>query len=109
MDNTLIVWGSELADGWHGYRHYCPIIIGGSWHFKTGRYMYWPHETPIQVLVPAGVSPTGLSTASGKPHQHLLVSMAQAMGLSHDHIGIEHVQGQFGDWVSCAGPLPNLT
>ena len=30
MDNTLIVWGSELADGWHGYRHYNPVLIGGS-------------------------------------------------------------------------------
>ena len=23
MDNTVIVWGSELANGWHGYQHYC--------------------------------------------------------------------------------------
>ena len=29
MDNTLIVWGSELANGWHGYQHHCPMIIGG--------------------------------------------------------------------------------
>ncbi len=52
MDNTLIVWGSELGDGWHGYRYYCPVLIGGSWAFNTGRYMYWPHETPAQMRVP---------------------------------------------------------
>jgi hypothetical protein len=109
MDNTLIVWGSELADGWHGYQHYCPVIIGGSWHFNTGRYLYWPHETPIEMLVPAAMSPGGYSSVSGMPHQHLLVSVAQAMGLDLDHMGIEHVQGQTGQWVDCKGPLPDLT
>ena len=109
MDNTLIVWGSELADGWHGYRHYCPVIIGGSWHFRTGRYIHWPHQTPVQILVPAGVSVEGYSPVSGKPHQHLLVSVAQAMGLTADRVGIDHVQGQAGDWISCTGPLPDLT
>ena len=109
MDNTLIVWGSELADGWHGYRHYCPVILGGSWHFKTGRYMHWPHETPIQILVPPSVAPSGYSMASGMPHQHLLVSVAQAMQLSTDHVGLHHVQGQTGEFVTTTGPLPGLT
>ncbi len=109
MDNTLIVWGSELADGWHGYRHYNPVIIGGSWHFRTGRYLHWPHETPVQMLVPASVDPSGYSQVSGMPHQHLLVSAAQAMGLSIDHVGLEHVQGQSGELVKCDGPVPELT
>ena len=108
MDNTLIVWGSELADGWHGYRHYCPIIIGGEWHFRTGRYIHWPHETPIQILVPAQVAPSGYSNTSGKPHQHLLVSVAQAMGISTNHVGLHHLQGQTGHFVSTSGPLPDL-
>jgi len=109
MDSTLIVWGSELADGWHGYRHYNPVILGGQWHFQTGRYMHWPHQTPIQMLVPAEVDPMGYSQFSGMPHQHLLVSTAQAMGLSLDRVGIDHVQGQRGDRVECTGPLPDLT
>ena len=33
-------------------RNYCPVIIGGSWHFNTGRYLYWPHEPAIEVLSP---------------------------------------------------------
>ena len=109
MDNTLIVWGSELADGWHGYQHYCPVIIGGSWHFNTGRYMYWPHDVPVRMLVPAGNSDDGYSQFSGKPHQQLLVSVAQAMGVDINHVGIKHVQGQTGHWVDCSGPLPDLT
>lgn len=104
MDNTLIVWGSELANGWHGYQHYCPVIIGGSWYFSTGRYLYWPHETPIQVL-----TPSGYSDFSGKPHQHLLVSVGQAMGLDVTKVGIDHVQSQTGVRIDCTGPLPDLT
>jgi len=104
MDNTLIVWGSEMANGWHGYQHYCPVIIGGSWHFRTGRYLHWPHESPIQVLVPSGYTQT-----SGLPHQHLLVSVAQAMGLDTDQVGIGHVQSQTGIRVDCTGPLSGLS
>ena len=104
MDNTLIVWGSEMANGWHGYQHYCPVIIGGSWHFRTGRYLHWPHQSPIQVLVP-----TGYTETSGLPHQHLLVSAAQAMGLDTDQVGIEHVQSQTGVRVDCTGPIAGLT
>lgn len=108
MDNTLIAWGSELANGWHGYQQYCPVLIGGSWHFRTGRYMYWPHETPIELLVPEVISATGYSSFSGMPHQRLLVSIAQAMGLDIQQIGIQHARGQSGHRVDCTGPIPDL-
>ncbi|MBT6488506.1 MAG: DUF1552 domain-containing protein, partial [Deltaproteobacteria bacterium] len=104
MDNTLIVWGSELADGWHGYQHYCPVLIGGSWHFQTGNYHYMPHETPIEIR-----TINGMTQVSGMPHQHMLVSVAQAMGLSDDHIGIKRIQSQNGTSVDCSGPLSVLT
>lgn len=108
MDNTLIVWGSELGNGWHGYQNYCPTIIGGSWHFRTGRYLYMPHETPIQILVPETIATGGYTSFSGRPHQHLLVSAAQAMGLDVDHIGLEETQGQNGDRVLCTGPITEV-
>ena len=104
MDNTLILWGSELADGWHGYQHYCPVMIGGDWYFKTGQYHFWPHETPINLRTPQGFTET-----SGMPHQHLLVSVAQAMGLKDKSMGIKHVQSQAGNFIKCDGSLPNLT
>lgn len=103
MDNTLIVWGSELADGWHGYQHYCPLIIGGDWHFETGNYHYWPHETPIDIL-----TRTGYASRSGKPHQHLLVSLAQAMGLSVEAVGLEFLISQQGGVIDTRGPLEGL-
>ncbi len=108
MDNTLIVWGSELADGWHGYRHYCPVLIGGSWHFQTGRYVHRPHQTPIQLLSPMEIEPSGYTSTSGLPHQKLLVSVAQAMALEVDRVGIDAVQGQSGVRVECTGPLSDL-
>ena len=74
-------------------------------HFRTGRYLHWPHQTPIEV-----VTPTGTVGLSGKPHQHLLVSAAQAMGLDDvDHVGLAEVEAQNGTRVSLTGGLPNLT
>jgi hypothetical protein len=61
------------------------------------------------MLVPASVAPGGYSQTSGWPHQRLLVSVAQAMGLDTDRVGMDHVQGQRGDRVDCTGPLPDLT
>ncbi len=109
MDHTLIVWGSELGDGWHGYRHYCPVLIGGSWAFATGRYMHWPHQTPAEIRVPHQVVPGGITRFSGIPHQRLLVSVARAMGLDVDHIGLKYVRGQRGDFIDLNGPLDGLT
>ncbi len=108
MDHTLIVWGSELGDGWHGYRHYCPVLIGGSWAFETGRYMYWPHATPAEMRVPPQVVAGGGTRFSGIPHQRLLVSVA-AMGLEVDHVGLRHARGQRGDFIDLTGPLDGLT
>ncbi len=109
MDNTLIVWGSELGDGWHGYRHYCPVLIGGSWAFKGGRYMYWPHDTPAEMRVPTQLMPGGTTKFAGIPHQRLLVSVARAMGLDVDRVGLSHTYGQRGDYIDLIGPLTGLT
>ena len=108
MDSTLIVWGSELGDGWHGYRHYCPVLIGGSWAFKTGRYLYWPHTTPTEMRVPPQLVDGGATRFSGIPHQRLLVSVAGAMGLDVDHVGPRYVRGQRGDFIDLTGPLDRL-
>ena len=109
LDNTLVVWGSELADGWHGYRHWNPVLFGGSWAFRQGVYHYWPHETPSSVLVPSSVDSSGYVDLCGRPHQRLLVSIAQAMGVDVDAVGIETVQGQAGDWIDCRDPLDELS
>jgi len=105
MDETLIVWGSELADGWHGFERYCCLVAGGSWAFRPGRYLHWPYgETPIDLMVPGG-----MSAGAGVPHQHLLVSVAQAMGLETDHIGLAEVESRGGVRIDLRGPLPGMS
>jgi len=108
LDNTLVVWGSELGNGWHGYQNYNPVIFGGGWAFRPGRYVYLPHETPVRMLVPGSIAAGGYTQTSGLPHQHLLVSAAQAMGVDVDVVGLASVQGQSGEHVDCSGPLEEL-
>jgi len=108
MDNTLIVWGSELGDGWHGYNHYCPVLIGGEWAFSAGRYLYWPHTTPAEMRVPTQLLPNGTTTFSGIPHQHLLVSIARAMAVELDHVGLKYIRGQRGNVIDLTGPMKEL-
>ena len=104
----LIIWGSELGDGWHGYSRYRPVLIGGSWAFNTGRYLYRPHQTPAEMRVPSQILTGGSTRVSGLPHQHLLVSVARAMGLEVDHVGLSHGRGHRGDFIDVSGPLPGL-
>ena len=55
------------------------------------------------------VGKLGYSLFSGIPHQRLLVSVARAMGLEVDHVGLTHVRGQRGDFIDVSGPLSGLT
>lgn len=83
MDHTLILWGNELADGWHGYERLPTLLIGGQWAFRTGRYLRWSYaSTPAEL-----VSGTGTTAGAGLPHQQLLVSAARAMGVDTQVVG----------------------
>jgi len=105
MDNTVIVWGGELGDGWHGYQKYCCLTVGGGWAWQTGRYLKYPFGgSDIEVLSSGGGWVRG-----GLPHHHLLVSVAQAMGLDEDWIGIAEAETRTGARVSLRGGLPGLT
>jgi hypothetical protein len=80
LDNTALLWGNELAKGnSHALNDAAFVLAGrGGGYFKTGRY--------LQV--------------SGKvPHNNLLVSMMNAMGLPDTTFGQ-------ADW--CTGPLREL-
>ena len=85
------------------------MLIGGSWAFRTGRYLYWPDRIPVEMRVPARVAPGGKTRFAGVPHQRLLISVARAMGLDVDHVGLRQVRGQRGDFVDVSGPLDRLT
>lgn len=77
LDNTLVVWSKELGDA---RLHDCksvPFILAGGGHFTPGRYLNF----------------------NGAPHQHLLVSICQALGLDNQ---------AFGDASKGTGPLDGL-
>lgn len=77
LDSTLVVWSKELGDG---RLHDCvsvPFVLAGGGVFKPGRYLKF----------------------GGAPHQKLLVSICQAMGLSNQ---------TFGDATKGQGPLSEL-
>jgi hypothetical protein len=79
LDTTLVVWAKELGDS---RMHVCedvPFVLAGSagGRFETGRYLRF----------------------QGEPHNRLLVSTCQAMGLSTT---------TFGDPAHGSGPLAGL-
>ena len=80
LDNTVILWGNELSDGdRHNLRDHKWVVAGSAGgYFRTGRYIQ-----------------TG-----DVPHQNLLVSLANAMGVPID---------RFGHPDHCTGPLAGLT
>lgn len=103
LDHTLVAWGSEMADGWHGYERYCVVLAGGGWAWPTGRYLHFPYRTgPITVVAPDG------KVRSGVPHQHLLVSLAKAMGLDVDAVGLSSIMTRDGELVDLTGALEGL-
>ena len=85
LDNTAVVWLIEVGKGNNHAHRDLPFLIAGSCggHFRTGRF--------VDYMAGGG---------AGHPHNNLLVSLAQAMGLKDT---------TFGDPAHCTGPLPSLT
>jgi len=73
LDTSTVVWVKELGDGrLHDFKS-VPFIVagGGNGYWKTGRYL----------------------KLSDVPHQKLLVSLAQSMGIVVDRFGVDDVTG----------------
>ena len=80
LDSTVVLWGNELGVGNnHTYQNIPWVLAGGGGYFKTGRYLQYKDQ----------------------PHNNLLVSICQAMGLSD--------VTTFGIPELCTGPLTGLT
>jgi hypothetical protein len=79
LDNTAVLWAKELADGRLHDGKSVPFVLAGKagGYWKTGRYLDF----------------------KGAPHQKLLVSVCQAMGLDNP---------TFGDASHGTGPLEGL-
>jgi hypothetical protein len=85
LDSTVVVWMNEVGKGNNHAHRDLPVLLAGSCggRFRTGRFLDY-----------------AAGGAAGQPHNNLLVSLANAMGVP---------EVTFGDARYCTGPLPNLT
>lgn len=80
LDTSTVVWVKELGDGrLHDFKS-VPFVIagGGNGFWKLGRYLQF----------------------GGTPHQKLLVSLCQSMGVQVDSFGVPDVTGALGELSS---------
>lgn len=103
LDNTAVVWLSELATGGHDL-HRTPVVVAGgaSGYFRPGRYVHYAQDKSINVAW-LGNQDIGL------PQERLFVNLMHAMGMTErQSFGLSDLQ--FGSAnVSLRGPLPRLT
>lgn len=86
LDNTLIMWVGELAAGWHSHTPWPVVLVGGAaGKFNMGRYIRYPQNVPQPR--------PNKNSLVGQAHNHLLVSVAQAMGLPVEHVGLKTLTG----------------
>jgi hypothetical protein len=102
LDSTLVVWLSEMADGWHAFDRYPAVIAGGGGVVALGRWLHYPRTTPFDALQ---YEPDG---RMGVPHQRFLITVAHAMGAGIDALPVTSVRGSDGTLIDCTRPLPEL-
>ena len=103
LDNTVVVWCSEIGDGAHRFSPWPVVMAGGRCAgFDPGRYIHYGARVP-------GVDGEfGGDAVDGEAHNKLLVSLAQAFGLQRDSIGLSEAR-LGGTTYSLSGPLDFLT
>jgi hypothetical protein len=101
LDNTAVVWLTELATGTHRLNRIATVIAGGgAGYFRPGRYVHYP-QTVIEIA--SGDDPVGPA------HERLHVSLMHSMGMTNrSSFGLEQVD--IADkTISLRDPLPRLT
>lgn len=101
LDDTLVVWASELGSPEHGFPRW-PVVLAGGDSFFAGAGRYLRFREPN--LVPGAWGDAQM----GPPHNRLLVSIARALGAAVDQVGRAAVPLQGGGVLSCTGPLERL-
>jgi hypothetical protein len=121
LDNTILVWMNELANGGHDLYRMMYVLAGGkNLGLRPGRYLKYAETgpNPFNLLKssPYGDEPKGNYGSTkfglGPAHSRLLVSIMQAFGVNKDSIGLASATGTGylrGAPVALAGPLPRLT
>jgi hypothetical protein len=109
LDNTLIVWVPELANGVHDLYDMMIVMAGGAGRrFRTGRYLKYEQHGTAPTTGYDIRNPDG-SPGLGPPHSKLYVSIMQAFGVNRSSIGVTSLPGRNGSTIDLTGPLPRLT
>jgi hypothetical protein len=100
LDNTVVVWVSELATPTHLHNDVFTVLAGGcNGFFETGRYVRYPRNIP---------SPQPNMPLIGPPQNRLYVSLLRAMGQQDDTFGMTSAVAHDGTPLSFNGPLTEL-
>lgn len=102
LDNTAVVWLTELGTGGHALNDIATVIAGGgAGYFRPGRYVHYP-----QTVMTRDQSKQELV---GPAHERLHVSLMHAMGMTNrSSFGLQQVD-MADRTISLRDPLPRLT
>ncbi len=104
LENTLVVYMSEISHGNHGHENLPTLLFGsGSGIVTPGRYIKYPINLPRPEIFDSHIN-----AYSGYPHSRLLVSILQGFGVDVDYLGAPSLDG-VGGTIDLSGPLPRLT
>jgi Protein of unknown function (DUF1552) len=121
LDNTILIWMNELANGGHDLFRMMYVMAGGkNLGLRPGRYLKYAETGPnpynLLKTSPYGDTPGGNYGSDkfglGPAHSQLLVSIMQAFGVNRSSIGLAAATGtgyMTGAPITMTGPLPRLT
>lgn len=113
LDNTAVVWLSEMATPTHLHADVCTVIAGAGGYFNQGRYLRFPQN----IQGPAKLPDTNITdpdtlaafeTHIGPSTSHLFVSLMNWMGFDDTSFGLEEVLREDGSAIDLRGPLQAL-
>jgi Protein of unknown function (DUF1552) len=99
LDNTIVVWVTELGTGTHLHHDVFTVIAGAGNIFQSGRYVRYPRTF---------TSPLSGFASNGPAHNRLHVTLLQAMGQGDTSFGMTTATGSDGSIIPMTGPLTEL-
>jgi len=105
LDNTMVIWLTELGTGQHDLMDGLTLVAGGSAQgLSPGRYVRFAPTRPA----PCRTYGCRRGQGVGLAHSHLFVSAMQFMGLEDESFGTARGEALDGTTIDLRGPLPRL-
>jgi hypothetical protein len=106
LDHCAVLWCSELATGTHKFNIWPTIVAGGAGGaLRMGRYLRYAPVTPNPNPHPTW---PGVTRQVGRPHQQLLLALAQAVGAPQAALGAREMFTTEGERVDLTGVLDDI-